>query len=201
MVDIKYPRGSEWRKWDLHIHSPSTILNNEFEGADDSEKWNRYVEKLESLSNTAVLGVTDYFDISGYNKLDEFKRAGRLKNIAQRYGVSDAFVKTEENANLICKNLSDGKYNTSHNRFREVNWIEAERYASRGGFSIAAWRNPDGYSGHVAIVIGGYDGDVSARTLRIFHADGEKKFGKTFMSRGFRINQLKNVKYYIWEAL
>jgi hypothetical protein len=26
-----FPRGSEWRKWDLHIHIPGTKLSNQFE--------------------------------------------------------------------------------------------------------------------------------------------------------------------------
>ena len=25
MVKSKYPRGSEWRKWDLHIHTPASF--------------------------------------------------------------------------------------------------------------------------------------------------------------------------------
>lgn len=76
------PRGSEWRKWDLHIHSPASILNNQFVGVDEADKWNSYVAKLESLGDTAVLGITDYFSIRGYQKLKEIKDGGRLRNIA-----------------------------------------------------------------------------------------------------------------------
>ena len=28
-------RGSEFRKWDLHIHSPYTVLNNQFDKLSD----------------------------------------------------------------------------------------------------------------------------------------------------------------------
>ena len=34
-------RGSEWRKWDLHVHTPASVLNNQF-GAD----WDKYVYEL-----------------------------------------------------------------------------------------------------------------------------------------------------------
>jgi hypothetical protein len=37
MNDEKYIRGSEWRKWDLHIHSRETKLNNQFGTVSDSD--------------------------------------------------------------------------------------------------------------------------------------------------------------------
>ena len=36
---ISYPRGSEWRKWDLHIHTPETLKEDEFEGLTPEEKF------------------------------------------------------------------------------------------------------------------------------------------------------------------
>ncbi len=81
MVDGKYPRGSEWRKWDLHLHSPASVLNNQFEGSTDTEKWERYVAKLETLVDTPVIGITDYFSIRGYQRLLEYKGQGRLPKI------------------------------------------------------------------------------------------------------------------------
>jgi predicted XRE-type DNA-binding protein len=70
-----------WRKWDLHIHSPLSLLNNQFPrqpgGAPD---WEAYISRLESL-DVAVIGVTDYFTIDGYKKVKDFKAAGRIENI------------------------------------------------------------------------------------------------------------------------
>ena len=34
--------GSIWRKWDLHIHTPSTKLGNCF-GGDNDENWAKYL--------------------------------------------------------------------------------------------------------------------------------------------------------------
>src|SRR5215472_16642691 len=76
-----YPKGSEWRKWDLHVHSPLSILNNQYPKLlDGSADWEAFVSKIESL-DIAVLGITDYFTIDGYKKLKEFKTRGRLANI------------------------------------------------------------------------------------------------------------------------
>jgi hypothetical protein len=35
MADTKISRGSEWRKWDLHLHTPETKLNDDFSGEED----------------------------------------------------------------------------------------------------------------------------------------------------------------------
>lgn len=60
-------RGSEWRKWDLHIHTPESGLSNAF-----NKDWDLYVKTLFKSAinnNVAVLGITDYFSIDGYKKL------------------------------------------------------------------------------------------------------------------------------------
>ena len=68
-------RGSEWRCWDLHIHTPDTALNNQF------GDWNEYLSTIEAQSEVRVLGVTDYFTISNYSKLRQFKAEGRIPEI------------------------------------------------------------------------------------------------------------------------
>ncbi len=40
-AEIIGPRGSEWRKWDLQVHTPASHLNNQF-GSD----WDAYVQSL-----------------------------------------------------------------------------------------------------------------------------------------------------------
>jgi hypothetical protein len=37
-----FPRGSESRRWDLHLHTPETILNNQF------GDWEEYLKTLEA---------------------------------------------------------------------------------------------------------------------------------------------------------
>ena len=73
-------RGSEWKKWDLQIHCPADVLNNQFEGSTLDEKWNKYIDRLEQ-TDLETIAVTNYFCINGYEKVLEYKRNGRLKNI------------------------------------------------------------------------------------------------------------------------
>ncbi len=78
---MNYPKGSEWRKWDLHIHSPLSLLNNQFPKLPDGKPdWEKYIAKIES-TDIAVVGITDYFTIDGYKKVAEYKKQGRLANI------------------------------------------------------------------------------------------------------------------------
>lgn len=78
---IKYPRGSEWKKWDLHVHSPLSGLNNQYPKKDDgSPDWNQFIHRLEEIKGVSVLGITDYFTIEGYKKILEFRKNDRLKN-------------------------------------------------------------------------------------------------------------------------
>lgn len=74
------PRGSQWRIWDLHVHTPLSIEQNY--GGDTSEVWERYISDLENLPpDIKVLGINDYIFIDGYKKVLEYKRSGRLANI------------------------------------------------------------------------------------------------------------------------
>jgi hypothetical protein len=40
-------RGSEWRRWEPHIHAPGTVLNNQFGGGNP---WGSYLTALETLT-------------------------------------------------------------------------------------------------------------------------------------------------------
>ena len=72
----KYPRGSEWRKWDLHIHTPGTAKNDHYSSDDN---WEEFLVKLEENEDIAVLGITDYFSIDNYLKAKRFQTEGRLQ--------------------------------------------------------------------------------------------------------------------------
>ena len=63
--------GSTWRKWDLHIHTPSTKLNNQYKDTD--ENLGNFIDILEK-SDVEVFGITDYFNIESYNTfIQKFK--------------------------------------------------------------------------------------------------------------------------------
>jgi hypothetical protein len=74
---VLYGRGSEWRRWDMHVHAPGTALNNQF------GSWEEYVCAIEGAdSNIAVVGITDYATLRSYKKFLEYRGKGRMPNIA-----------------------------------------------------------------------------------------------------------------------
>lgn len=69
----QYPKGSVWRKWDLHVHTPASFEHG-FGG------WDQYVDELEKVDNVAVIGITDYFTLDGYKEIIKYRASGRLQN-------------------------------------------------------------------------------------------------------------------------
>ena len=79
--DNKFLRGSEWRCWDLHIHTPFSHTS-EYAGTTEDEKWNNFFEQLELISEkTKVIGINDYLFLDGYKKVLEHKKKGNLQKI------------------------------------------------------------------------------------------------------------------------
>jgi hypothetical protein len=76
-------KGSEWRKWDLHVHTPYSIVQYFSGGVDKDEVWEKYIQDIENLPKEfSVLGINDYLFIDGYKRLKKEKEEnGRLKNI------------------------------------------------------------------------------------------------------------------------
>lgn len=60
-----WPRGSEWRKWDLHFHAPGTKQNDQFKVTGGGEVWDEYCRRLHD-SDVQAFGITDYFSADGY---------------------------------------------------------------------------------------------------------------------------------------
>lgn len=72
------PRGSIWRKWDLHVHTPASIVHN-YPGQDP---WPDFLNALESLPpEFKVIGINDYLFLDGYKRILEERSKGRLQNL------------------------------------------------------------------------------------------------------------------------
>jgi len=80
---MAFPRGSEWRRWDLHIHTPYTRKNDCFSNSTNStkseeekvkEKWDDFFAYIldyvgdmsDPLKAVYGIGITDYFSIENY---------------------------------------------------------------------------------------------------------------------------------------
>lgn len=66
-----FPCGSEWRRWDLHVHTKGTNKNDQFKSKD----FGTFCEVLFHKAidnNIAAVGITDYFSIDNYKKVKDY---------------------------------------------------------------------------------------------------------------------------------
>lgn len=74
-------KGSVWNIWDLHVHTPASIVNH-YEAGADCDVWENYIRDLETLpKEVKVLGINDYLFLDGYKQVLAYKNSGRIQNI------------------------------------------------------------------------------------------------------------------------
>lgn len=75
------PRGSEWTRWDLHVHTPASLIQHYGSGGVDP--WEAFMSDVEALPpEFSVIGINDYLFLDGYKRVTQEHRAGRMQNIA-----------------------------------------------------------------------------------------------------------------------
>lgn len=71
-----FDKGSLWRKWDLHVHSIKSALNNQFEKSgneiNDEEKYVYELFTRAIKNDVHAIGITDYFSIEGYSMINKY---------------------------------------------------------------------------------------------------------------------------------
>ena len=79
-------RGSEWRRWEPHIHAPGTILNNQFGGA---AAWDQYLTALEnSTPRIRAIAVTDYYVTDTYEEVLRQRATAVLQMLRSSFQMS-----------------------------------------------------------------------------------------------------------------
>ncbi|MGP5112821.1 TrlF family AAA-like ATPase [Corynebacterium casei] len=64
-------RGAEWKKWDLHVHAPTTRLENGYtKKANGEPDWDRFCRIIHE-SDVAAIGITDYFSLGSFFEFKE----------------------------------------------------------------------------------------------------------------------------------
>ncbi|OAN71706.1 phosphotransferase [Rhodobacteraceae bacterium EhC02] len=72
-------RGSEWQRWEPHIHAPGTAMNNQFSGP---TAWEDYLTALEQASPVIeAIAVTDYYVTETYEEVLRQRDVGRLPRV------------------------------------------------------------------------------------------------------------------------
>ncbi len=105
------PAGSTWKKWDLHVHTPSSLVHH-YPGASQDEAWEAFLTDLEALPpEFKVIGINDYIFIEGYERARKAKlEQGRLKNIDLLLPVIELRL---DKFGGVVKRAKDGSYSQS----------------------------------------------------------------------------------------
>ncbi|KHM96465.1 ABC transporter, partial [Xanthomonas vesicatoria] len=105
------PAGSTWKKWDLHVHTPSSLVHN-YPGTNPDEAWEAFLTDLEALPpEFKAIGINDYIFIDGYERARRAKlKQGRLKNIDLLLPVIE--LRLDKFAGVV-KKEKDGTYSQS----------------------------------------------------------------------------------------
>lgn len=75
-------RGSEWRRWELHLHTPFTKKEDQYTGKTTDEKWDNFYTSISNyigdgsnpLRSICAIAITDYLSIDNYLKVCADKR-------------------------------------------------------------------------------------------------------------------------------
>lgn len=109
-----YSEGSKWRKWDLHVHTPDTKLNDQYKITGE-DKWKKFCEEIEN-SDVEVFGITDYFSVENYFTFikifnDKYPKSKKVffPNLELRLEVSVNKAGEEVNIHIIFSNKASKK--------------------------------------------------------------------------------------------
>lgn len=110
MMNMQNSVGSTWGKWDLHVHTPCSIVQNY--GGNNDEVWEAFIADLEKLPpEFKAIGINDYIFVDGYERVLKAKREmGRLKNIDLILPVIE--LRLDKFAGVV-KRGKDGSYSKS----------------------------------------------------------------------------------------
>lgn len=102
-----FPRGSEWRKWDLHVHAPGTALNDQYVATGGDDVLDEFTDVL-AKSDVSVIGITDYFSlenslacIARFRERHESSDKLLLPNMEVRLSETVNAQQSEVNAHLL----------------------------------------------------------------------------------------------------
>lgn len=75
-------RGSAWRRWELHLHTPFTKKEDLYEGSSPEERWDNFYRTIydyigdgtDTLKAICAIAITDYLSIDNYKTVREQNR-------------------------------------------------------------------------------------------------------------------------------
>lgn len=90
--------GSDWKKWDFHVHTKGTNKNDQFKSVSMDEFFHTFFQKA-FLNQISAIGITDYFSIEKYKDAINYQN-----DIERKLNSNGQPLFNEEEINFI-KNI------------------------------------------------------------------------------------------------
>lgn len=162
-----FPTGSEWRKWDLHVHVPGTKLSDNYDKTNGQPDFDRFAQLLEE-SDVAVFGITDYFSVD--------QTTAFIKHFKQKYPNSEKLLLVNVELRLNETVNRNGQTVDFHVIFRDnVTEARMREYLSKLSTQITDENNR---SKSCSELTGG-----DYKTATVTRPDIKKAFEETFGSK------------------
>ena len=104
-------RGSEWRRWEFHLHTPFTKKEDQYTGKTADEKWDNFYSSISNYigdgsnpqHSICAIAITDYLSIDNYLKVRDDKRLpSSVKLVFPNVELRIKPVATESPINIHC---------------------------------------------------------------------------------------------------
>ena len=101
--------GSVWSRWDLHVHTPETLKNDQYDGKSPEEKWDNFYKAIASYVGDGTdpcrtikaIGITDYLSIDNYLKVrDEHRLPKCIELVLPNVEMRMSLIATKSPVNI-----------------------------------------------------------------------------------------------------
>jgi len=132
MSKFKYPRGSEWRKWDLHVHtksdtkysfSPDHAISTREQNDDEYPKV--FIENIYSIENLGAIAITDHNKADWIDKILEENEIFISQNHYERITIFPGVeIESSDGIHLLVIFNPEIQSDVVNRNFRRATWKE-----------------------------------------------------------------------------
>lgn len=218
-----FERGSEWRRWDLHLHTPNTKKNDLYLGRTSEDKWDKFYEAIENYVEdglddrkvVSVIGITDYLSVDNYKKVISDERLPKsvlavFPNVEMRiistgtnspvnihFIFDPSIVEELETRFFSCLKIDVGERPFSGLR---ASLIELGRYVGCGGSDEEAYRaGIEKFVPSFSDVMKVFKDDPELREHTLIGVSNKSTDGASGIDRGEERDQLSMIRLAIYK--
>lgn len=130
MSKFKYPRGSEWRKWDLHVHSKSepnyTFSGNHLSSTreqNDGEYPKVFIEHIYSIESLGAIAITDHNGADWIDRIIEENETFVSQNDCEKITIFPGIeVESSDGIHLLVIFNPETQSDVVKRDFRRATW-------------------------------------------------------------------------------